>query len=138
MQSIAETVRVNEKVDARGLLGRGISTLVVLFMTFDGAAKLAVERHVVTAMAELGWPASQTVGLGLLILACTALYAIPRTSFVGTILLTGFLGGATAAKVRLGVEDGGFLFSVVVGALAWAGLALRDERVRALVTSKAG
>jgi len=136
MQSMAETVRAEEKVDAKVFVGRGLSALVVLFMAFDGVGKLVVERHVVTAMAELGWPASQTVGLGLLILACTALYAIPRTSFVGTILLTGFLGGATAAKGRLGVEDGGFLFSVATGVLAWAGLALRDERVRALVTSR--
>src|SRR5580704_9631504 len=89
MQSMAETVRTEAKVDAKILVGRGISTLVVLFMAFDGVGKLVVERHVVTAMAELGWPASQTVGLGILILACTALYAIPRTSFVGAILLTG-------------------------------------------------
>jgi hypothetical protein len=63
---MAETVRAEEKVSAEVLVGRGVSALVVLFMVFDGVGKLVVERHVVTAMAELGWPASQTVGLGVL------------------------------------------------------------------------
>ena len=69
--------------------------------------------------------------LGVLVLLCTALYAIPRTSVLGAILLTAFLGGATAAKVRLG--DLTSLNSVVIGVLAWGGLYLRDERIRALL-----
>jgi hypothetical protein len=107
-----------------------VSALVVLFMLFDGISKVATERHVMAAMSELGWPADQTVGLGLILLACTAVYAIPRTSILGAILLTGFLGGATAAKVR--IESGAF-FSVAMGVLVWAGLFLRNERLRGLL-----
>jgi hypothetical protein len=64
-------------------IGRGLTGLVVLFMLFDGVTKIAGEEHVVKAMNELGWPAGQTVGLGILVLACTAVYAIPRTSILG-------------------------------------------------------
>ena len=67
----------------------------------------------------------------MLVLVCTAVYVIPRTSILGAILLTGFLGGATAAKVR--IEDASLFFSVVMGVLAWAGLYLRNDRLRALV-----
>jgi len=130
---MAQTVPVAEKakVGTKVWVGRGLSGLVVLFMLFDGCGKLAAEAHVVKAMAELGWPAGQTVGLGILVLACTAVYAIPRTSVLGAILLTGFLGGATAAKVR--IDDASLFFSVVMGVLAWAGLYLRSDRLRALV-----
>jgi hypothetical protein len=135
MQTMARTAlvedRTNLRARARIWTGRGLSGLVVVFMTWDGVAKLVVESHVVKAMAELGWPPGQTVGLGILVLACTAIYAVPRTSVLGAILLTAFFGGATAAKVR--IEDTSLFFSVVMGALAWAGLYLRDERLRALL-----
>ena len=131
MQSIAQTVPLAAKADKSVWVGRGVSGLVVLFMLFDGASKVVVEQHVVKAMTELGWPPEQTVGLGILVLACTAAYMIPRTSILGAILLTGFLGGATAAKVR--IEEASAFFSVVMGVLAWAGLFLRDERLRALL-----
>ena len=85
---------------------------------------MANESHVAKAMVELGWPASQTLGLGVIILLCTAVYAVPRTSVLGAILLTGFLGGATAAKARIG--DPAPLFSVAMGVLAWLGVFLRD------------
>ncbi len=112
-------------------IGRGISAIVVAFMLFDGFGKVFAESHVVKAMAELGWPESQTMGLGLLVLACTFIYIIPRTSILGAIVLTAFLGGATAAKVRIGEPT--LLFSVMVGVLAWVGLFLRDDRLRELV-----
>jgi hypothetical protein len=133
MQPMAQAVRVAEKakVGTRVWIGRGLSGLVVAFMLFDGIGKIAVEQHVVKAMAELGWPPGQTVALGVLILVCTAVYAIPRTSVLGAILLTGFLGGATAAKVRM--EDASLFFSVFMGVLTWAGLYLRNDRLRALV-----
>jgi hypothetical protein len=136
MQAIAQAVSVAEKakVSTKVWVGRVISGLVVAFMLFDGAGKVAGESHVVKAQAELGWPQGQMVGLGVLVLACAALYAIRRTSILGAILLTGFLGGATAAKVR--IEDPGFFFSVVVGILVWAGLYLRDDRLQALLPLK--
>ncbi len=80
---------------------------------------------------EIGWPLEQTVGLGILVIACTIVHVIPRTSIVGAILPTGFLGGATAAKVR--VEEASAFFSVLMGVLVWLGLFLREERLRALL-----
>jgi hypothetical protein len=132
METISKTTSVkSEEVGARIWIGRAISGLVVLFMLFDGITKIARERHVIRAMAELGWPAGQTVALGLLVLACTVAYAVPRASLLGAILLTGFLGGATAAKAR--IEDPSLLFSVMMGVLAWAGLYLRNDRLRSLL-----
>jgi hypothetical protein len=133
MQTMAQTVPVADKakVGTQVWIGRGLSGLVVAFMLFDGFSKVAAEQHVVKSMAELGWPLGQTVALGVLVLLCTAVYVIPRTSILGAILLTGFLGGATAAKVR--IEEASLFFSVVMGVLVWAGLYLRNDRLRALV-----
>ena len=111
--------------------GRVLSGLVIAFMLFDAAGKLARESHVVAAQAELGFPDGQVRLIGAIVLACTILYAIPRTAVLGAILLTAFLGGATAAKVRL--EEASLWASVVMGVLAWAGLYLRDVRLRAMV-----
>jgi DoxX-like family len=132
MESVAQAVVQAAPISKQRVwIGRGISAVVVAFMLFDGLAKVVTDSHVVKAMGELGWPEGQTVGLGLLVLACTLVYVIPRTSVLGGIVLTAFLGGATAAKLR--VEDPTLLFPVVVGALVWLGLFLRDEHLRALV-----
>jgi hypothetical protein len=113
--------------------GRALSALVVLFMLFDGVIHLLTPAPVLAAFAQLGYPAHLSLGIGILELLCTALYVIPRTSVLGAVLLTAYLGGATATQVR--VEAGWFpvFFPALVGALLWAGLALRDGRVRALV-----
>ena len=114
--------------------GWGMSGVTVVFMLFDGISKLALERHVVEATTKIGYPEGVIRPLGIVILTCTILYAIPRTAIFGAILLTGFLGGAVASKVRL--EDplfGSILFGVYVGILAWGGLYLRDDRIRALL-----
>jgi len=111
--------------------GRSLSALVVVFMLFDGLTKLLKVPQVMKAHAELGWPQGQASSLGVLVLICTAVYVFPRTSILGAILLTAFLGGATAAKAR--IEDPTLIFSVVVGMLVWGGLFLRDARLRALV-----
>lgn len=138
MQAIAEAVPAPEtaKVGTKVWIGRALSGLLVLFMVFDGVTKIAVAPQVVKAMGELGWPPGQTVGLGVLVLACTAVYVIPRTSILGAILLTGFLGGATAAKVR--IEDSTLFFSVLMAILAWAGLYLRNDRLRAVLRIERG
>jgi DoxX-like family len=93
-------------------------------------SKLALEHHVVEATTEIGYPLVTIRPLGIICLACTILYAIPRTSILGAILLTGYLGGAIASKVR--IEDplfGSVLFGVYFGILVWGGLYLRDERL---------
>jgi hypothetical protein len=131
MQSIATTVSTPKGSDTKVLVGRSLSALVTFLMIFDGVMKVIAEPHVLRAQAELGFPAELSAPLGFVVLACTALYAVPRTSVLGAILLTGWLGGATAAKVRL--EDASLLFAVVMGVLVWAGLYLREEGLRALI-----
>jgi uncharacterized glyoxalase superfamily protein PhnB len=114
--------------------GWGISGLMVVFLLFDSIAKLALEQHVVEATTMIGYPAAVIRPLGLICLVCTILYAVPRTSILGAILLTGYLGGAIASKVR--IEDPLFtsvLFGVYFGILIWGGLYLRDERLRSLI-----
>lgn len=115
--------------------GRVLSGLVILFLTLDAAMKMAFVSQVEEASAQLGWPGDATITLGWLLLVCTLLYAFPRTAFVGAVLLTGYLGGAVAAHVR--IENPLFthvLFGVYVGAMMWGGLYLRDEKLRAFLS----
>jgi hypothetical protein len=99
----------------------------------DGVMKLIIPAIVVETTVQLGYPESVIFGLGVVLLTCTALYVVPATSVLGAILLTGYLGGAVATHVR--VEDGLFpiSFPVILGALLWGGLLLRDARLRALL-----
>jgi hypothetical protein len=117
-------------------IGYGLSGVVILFMLFDGGLKLVPPAMVLEGTAQLGYPATVSFarGLGVLGLSCTALYAIPRTSVLGAILLTGFLGGTVATHVRVGSPIfSHMLFGVYLGIMLWGGLYLRDERVRALI-----
>jgi hypothetical protein len=113
--------------------GWALSALPALFLLMDGVMKLVKPVVVVETTVQLGYPESVILGLGIVLLACTALYLIPPTSVLGAILLTGYLGGAVASHVR--AEDGVFpvLFPVIVGALLWGGLVLRDGRLRVLL-----
>ncbi len=116
--------------------GRIISTLAVLFLLLDGVMKLVkpTPAPVVEAMARLGYPASLAAGVGTLLLGCVVVYVIPRTSVLGAVLLTGYLGGAVASQVRIGEPlFSHVLFPVYVGLLIWGGLFLREERLRALI-----
>jgi len=86
----------------------------------------------------LGYPAATIVPLGIVLLICTALYIVPRTTVLGAIFLTGYLGGAVASNVRIGNPlFTHVLFPVYVGVLLWLGLYLRDTRLRALVPFRA-
>jgi DoxX-like family len=117
-------------------IGYGLSGLVIAFMLFDGGIKLVPLDVVITATAELGYPASVGLarGLGILGLVCTALYAYPRTSVLGAILLTGYLGGTVATHLRAGSPVfSHMLFGVYLGIMLWGGLYLRDDRLRALI-----
>jgi hypothetical protein len=114
--------------------GWGMSGLMILFMLFDSVSKLVLEQHVVEATTRIGYPLDTIRPLGIICLVCTVLYAIPRTSILGAILLTSYLGGAIASKVR--IEDPLFssvLFGAYFGILVWGGLYLRDERLRSLI-----
>jgi len=110
--------------------GRVISALVILFLLVDGVGKVARFSPYVEATVKVGYPASLVVPIGIVLLICTVVYAIPQTSVLGAILLTGYLGGATATHVRVGQP---FWFPIMMGVLVWAGLFLREERLRALI-----
>jgi hypothetical protein len=88
---------------------------------------------VVETTVQLGYPESVILGLGIVLLVCTVLYLIPRTSILGAILLTGYLGGAVATHVRVGEGLFPVLFPVFLGVLIWLGLYLRDDRLRTLI-----
>jgi hypothetical protein len=110
-------------------LGIGLTALLVLFLAADGIAKVIRVPKVLEANQKLGIAPELVPGIGILLLACTALYAFPKTAILGAILLTGYLGGATAVHVI--ARSGAFpiAFSIAFGALAWAGLALREPRL---------
>lgn len=109
--------------------GRVLSTLPVLMLLMSAGTKLAQTPEVVKGFAD--WPPGIAVKIGILELACTAIYLIPRTAILGAILLTGYLGGATAVSVRMGGPV--FIMPVALGILVWGGLYLRDPRLRALI-----
>ena len=120
-------------------IGRAMTALAALFMLFDGAMKLIphfgpVEEN----FARLGYVPEVGPGIGTLELTCVALYVLPRTSILGAILLTGYLGGAIATHVRVGDPLlSHILFPVYVALLIWGGLFLREGRVRALIPFRA-
>jgi hypothetical protein len=110
--------------------GRVLSALVLLLIGFTamfGVLKPDVARQ---GFAHYGYPDGAMLRITILEIACAILYAIPRTSVLGAILLTGYLGGATATHVRVGEP---FFLPVIVGIVLWLGLYLRDHRVRKLV-----
>jgi hypothetical protein len=114
------------------------SGLVIAFLVMDGTMKLLALPVVTQASAQLGWPddAGTARLLGALLLTITALYAVRRTSIVGAILLTGYLGGAVATHARIGSPlFTHILFGVYLGVLAWAGLYLRNQKLRALLAN---
>ena len=111
-----------------------LSALPALFLLLDALGKLFKPEPVVTGTLDLGYQESVIVPLGVLLLVCTALYIIPKTSVLGAILLTGYLGGAVATHVRLANPLFTHqLFPVYLGALLWLGLYLRDARLRSLL-----
>ncbi len=127
MQSGIQTAPISKKVL---WAGRIASTLPVLMLLFSGGMKLVKPAFVVEEFARLGYTERLALGIGILEVVCAVVYAIPRTSVLGAILLTGYLGGATATHVRIGDP---FFAPMVVGLLVWGGLFLRDVRLRALV-----
>src|SRR5580700_1498429 len=99
MQSVCQTAPTSKKML---WAGRIVSALPALFLLFDAIMKLVKPAFVVEATRKLGFPESAILGLGIVLLACTVLYLIPRTAILGAILLTGYLGGAVATHVHAG------------------------------------
>jgi len=132
MASQAQVVGVGAKARTIGWV---LSGLIIAFLLVDAGMKLLALPVVLETQAPLGFTGAATArGLGVLLLACTLLYAWPRTAVLGAILLTGYLGGAVATHVRVGDPlFSHILFGVYMGVLLWLGLYLRDARLRALV-----
>jgi hypothetical protein len=114
--------------------GRVLSGVAVLFMLFDTVIHAMRPPAVIQGFAQLGFPLSIAIPLSTIEFIAIVLYVIPRTAALGAILLTGYLGGAVAAQVRIGAPLFSTLLAPVYVALfLWGGLYLRDERVRALI-----
>ncbi len=128
MQSDPQTTPVSKKML---WAGRIISAVPVVMLLASALMKFVKPDPVVKTFADLGWDMSLAFGLGITEVACTVIYLIPRTAVLGAILLTGYLGGATATHVRVG--DPQFVTPVILGVLVWFGLFLRDDRLRALI-----
>lgn len=119
---------------ARLSAGQIVSAIPVLFLLFDTAIKFAAIEPVLESFARLGYSVEVSTTIGILELACLALYLIPRTAVLGAVLLTGYLGGAVATHLRVGDPLlTHVLFPVYVGALIWGGLFLREGRLRLLL-----
>jgi hypothetical protein len=114
-------------------VGRVMSALGSLFLLVDGIMKLLKPDVVVKATLQLGYAESAILGIGATLLVCTVLYVLPRTSIVGTVLLTAYLGGAVASNVRAGMPVFNVIFPVIIAGLVWGGLWFRDLRVRNLL-----
>ena len=133
MSTIAETAAVSRPML---WLGRVLSGLVIVFLLFDGAIKLVPWPVVTETMDRMGYGSSESLArtLGVITVACTVLYAIPPTSILGAILLTGYLGGAMASHVR--IDSPLFthtLFGLYLGLMLWGGLWLRDRNLQTLI-----
>lgn len=111
--------------------GRVVSAIPVLLMLFSAAMKFGKPAPVVQGMVRFGYPESQLFLLGVLESVSCVVYLIPRTAVLGAILMTGYLGGATASNVRIG--DPSYVMTVFLGVCVWGGLFFRDEGVRALI-----
>jgi hypothetical protein len=118
--------------------GRLLSGLAVLFLLFDATMKVLQLPEAVQGTTQLGYPESVVFGLGVVQLVCLVLHLVPRTAVLGAVLWTGYLGGAIATHVRLGNPlFSHILFPSYVAAFLWAGLWLRDERLRAVLPVRA-
>ena len=111
-------------------VGYILSALPTLLLLFSGVMKLVKPPSVMEGFVRLGYDESLALGIGLVELVCTILYLVPRTSVLGAILLTGYLGGATATHLRIGEP---YYAAVLLGVLVWGGLFLREERLRVLI-----
>ena len=123
-------------MNGRGIVwtGRGISILVSLVFMMSSLMKFRGGAEVTQGMAHLGLPESLVVPLAILEMSCVVLYLVPATSVLGAILLTGYIGGAICAHVRVGDP---FFLQIAIGVLIWLGLYLREERLKPLIPLRA-
>lgn len=127
MQNDTPSAPTSRKMKWTGYI---MSALPVLALVLSGVMKLMRPVDVIKGFAHFGYVESSIIPLGIVELACTALYVIPATSVLGAILMTGYLGGALATTYRIGE---GWITPAILGVLVWGGLFLRDARIRALI-----
>jgi hypothetical protein len=135
-QAIATSFDTNEYFRKRLWAGRTLTGFAGSFMILDGAMKLFKPPVVVHATLQLGYPESTIAGIGLALLASTLLYLIPRTSILGAVLLTAYLGGAVATNVRAQQPLFNIVFPVMFACIAWGGLWLREPRLEQILPLK--
>jgi uncharacterized membrane protein YphA (DoxX/SURF4 family) len=111
--------------------GRVVSAIPVLMLLMSGGFKLFGGAKMATDWVAFGYPIETLVPIGITEVTCALLLAIPRTSVLGAVLVTGYLGGAVATHVRM--SQASFIAPAILGAVAWLGLYLRDPRLRALL-----
>ena len=136
---MSHTSEVHERsVEWKARIGTALSAVAVLFLLFDSMGKLLKVAPVVAGTAQLGYPEGIIRTLGVILTLCTAAYVVPRSSIVGAVLLTGYLGGAVATHVRVGSPLlTHVLFPVYVAVFIWGGLLLRDVRLSRLLEGRA-
>lgn len=115
--------------------GRILMGVLTLFLLFDAVTKIFPPKYVIDASAKVGWGENTLRPLGIVLLLSTILYAIPRTTLFGAILLTAYLGGATASNVLAGFTGFNMIFPVIFGILVWLGLVLTHSRHRTFIFS---
>ena len=121
---------------AARITGRVLTVLLTLFLLFDSVTKLMQLPPVVEATIQMGFPASTVAVIGAVLLGCLALYLVPRTSVLGAVLLTGYLGGAVCAQLRIEAPlFSNTLFPIYVGVVVWGALYVRSAALRTLVRS---
>jgi hypothetical protein len=126
-----ETVKSTNTPSKTSLwIGWIISGLCILFLLFDAIMKIIKEEHSIKGSVQLGWPEHAIQSIGIVLLICTILYLIPKTSILGAVLLTGYLGGAIAIMIR---AEQPLYFALVFGLLVWLGLYLRDKKLHAIL-----
>ena len=131
-------IEVGSRVESKKMLwtGRVVSGVISLLLLLDAVMKIMKVPQVMEGTVKVGYPASAVLPIGIILLVCLICYVIPRTSVLGAILLTGYLGGAVATNVRISSPLFSYvLVPVYVGVLVWSGLFLQDERLRALGAS---
>jgi hypothetical protein len=136
---VSETMNLHQAPEAMTLhrslwAGRIMSAIVVIALVADGSIQLFVPAQVASMLRETGFAMDLTRVVGPIILVCAILYAIPATSVLGAILVTGFLGGAICAHVRIGeLGSSPEIISLLLGVMTWGGLYARDPRIRAIL-----
>jgi hypothetical protein len=131
-----ETINLHQtKVSSNkiGWTGRVISSICILFLFVDGIMKIFLNHFHVEGSTQLGWSANAVQPIGIVLVICTVLHVIPKTSVLGALVLTGYLGGAVATMARIGVP---FYFPVALGVLLWIGLCLRNDKLREVIMNQ--